>query len=357
MKSKSSYNDTLKVREGEELDKEALYEFVQENIQDVPVGSLKIEQFGAGQSNLTYLLRIESWEAVLRRPPLGPVAQKAHDMKREHTILSSLHPLYPTAPNPYVFSEDEQIVGSPFFIMERRKGIVIDSKFPDDVHYSPQLGKKISEIMVDKLVELHSIDYNQTKLANISKPDGFMERQVHGWIKRYENAKTEKISGVNELTKWLETNIPVSQKPTIIHYDYKLNNAMFSEDFNEMVGLFDWEMTTVGDPLADVGVALSYWSEADDPVELKQGLGNPSVTIMEGFFTRREFLEDYANKSGRDISNIDFYLTFAYFKLAVIVQQIYYRYHKGQTKDPRFAHLDQFVANLIQHALNTIKGV
>ncbi|WP_099156878.1 phosphotransferase family protein [Virgibacillus ndiopensis] len=354
---KSSFSDTINVREGEELNKKILQQFVHENIEGIPSGTMEIEQFGAGHSNLTYLLRIGSWEAVLRRPPLGPVAPKAHDMKREYTILSSLHPLYPTAPKPYVFSEDEQIVGSTFFIMERRKGIVLDSKFPEGIEYSPALGRKISELMVDKLVDLHQVDYNQTELVNVSKPDGFMERQVFGWIKRYERAKTEKVAGVNQLTKWLQNNIPVSPQPTIIHYDYKVNNAMFSEDFSKLIGLFDWEMTTVGDPLADVGAALSYWIEADDPEQLKKGLGKPSVTVKKGFFSRREFLEDYARKSGRDVSTIHFYLTFAYFKLAVICQQIYYRYHNGQTNDARFAHFNQFVANLIQYALHSAKGV
>jgi aminoglycoside phosphotransferase (APT) family kinase protein len=351
-----SFRDTIKVRKGEELNKEILQKFIRENISEAPIGDLKIEQFSAGHSNLTYLLRIGEWEAVLRRPPHGPVAKKAHDMGREYTILSNLHPLFPTAPRPYIFSDDTSIVGSPFFIMERRKGIVLDKEFPINVHYNKDLGRKISEIMVDKLVELHRVDYTKTELLNISLPNGFMERQVAGWIKRFEHARTEEILGVDELTSWLHTNIPVSPKPTIIHYDYKLNNAMFSEDFGKMAGLFDWEMTTIGDPLADVGVALSYWVEDGDSEELKNGVGK-SITVKEGFFTREEFLEDYAVKSGRDISNIHFYLTFSYFKLAVIAQQIYFRYHNGQTNDERFSTMNQSVANLIQYALYYSKGV
>lgn len=211
--------------------------------------------------------------------------------------------------------------------------------------------------MVDKLVELHRVDYTQTELVNISKPNGFMERQVGGWIKRYERAKTEEISGVDELTAWLQNNIPVSPEPTIIHYDYKFNNAMFSDDFTEMTGLFDWEMSTLGDPLSDVGSALSYWVEAGDSEKLKNGLGKNYVTVKEGFFTRQEFLEDYAKKSGRDVSNIHFYLTFAYFKLAVIAQQIYFRYYNGQTNDQRFSNLDESVASLIEYALDSSKGI
>lgn len=351
----ASFNNTIHVRKGEELNKETLLTFIRKNIAEVPNGSLEIEQFGAGHSNLTYSLKVGTWEAVLRRPPLGPVAPKAHDMNREYKILSSLHPFYPAAPKAYIFSADEKIVGSPFFIMERRKGIVLDTEIPEGIPYNKALGRKISALMVDKLVELHQIDYNQTELVNLSKPDGFMERQVVGWINRYKRSKTDEISGMDQLTKWLVNHIPVSGDPTIIHYDYKLNNAMFSEDFGEMTGLFDWEMTTVGDPLADLGAALGYWIEAGDPEQLKEGLGKPPVTVKDGFYSRREFIEDYAKKSGRDVSNIHFYHTFAYFKLAVICQQIYYRYKKGQTNDPRFAHFDQSVANLIHHALKTAK--
>ncbi|WP_100010251.1 phosphotransferase family protein [Lentibacillus sediminis] len=353
-----AYQDTIPVRRGEELDKEALQEFLRENVAEAPDGPLEVEQFGAGHSNLTYLIRIGEWEAVLRRPPLGPVAPKAHDMEREYKILSGLHPFFPAAPKPYIFSGNEQIVGSPFFLMERRKGIVIDSAFPEGVSYEPELGRRISGIMVDELVKLHAIDYEKTSLVSLAKPEGFMARQVAGWTKRYERAKTNEVAGVEQLTKWLADHVPEGPpEPAVIHYDYKLNNAMFSEDFTHMTGLFDWEMTTVGDPLADVGAAMSYWIEAGDPDELKKGLGKPPETVKEGFFTRREFLHDYAQKSGHDVSQIHFYLTFAYFKLAVICQQIYYRYHQGQTNDPRFAYFNRFVENLIGHALETTRGV
>jgi len=351
----NSNQDIIPVREGEELDSNKLKVFLHENLQEIPEGELVIEQFGAGHSNLTYLLKMEDWEAVLRRPPLGPVAPKAHDMEREYTILKHLHPAYSTAPKPYIFSNDESIVGSPFFIMERRKGISLDTEFPSDITYDEEMGKQISRLMVDKLVELHNVDYKKTQLVNLAKPEGFMERQVGGWIKRYERAKTDEVALVEELKTYLKNNVPVSPEPTVIHYDYKLNNALFSNDFTEMTGLFDWEMTTVGDPLADIGAAMSYWIQDDDPEMLKTGLGKPPVTVKKGFYTRDEFLHDYATKSGRDLDNIDFYLTFAYFKLAVICQQIYYRYKQGQTKDERFAHFDRFVKNLIEHAWWTMK--
>lgn len=346
---------TIEVRSGEELNIEKLQNFIRDHIPEAPEGELQIRQFSVGHSNLTYLLQMNEWEAVLRRPPLGPVAPKAHDMEREYQILSSLHPYFKAAPKPYVFSTDEEIVGSPFFIMERRNGMVLDTEFPDDTVYTPELGRKISELLVDQLVRLHQVDYKKTKLVDMVKPEGFMERQVAGWIGRYERAKTDEVKDLDELTEYLKSNVPESAEPTIIHYDYKLNNAMFSNDYSEMTGLFDWEMTTVGDPLADVGAAMSYWIQADDPEMLKKGLGKPPVTVMEGFFTRAEFIERYAEKSGRDVTSIDYYLTFAYFKLAVICQQIYYRFKKGQTQDQRFAHFNRFVENLIQYALRSAR--
>lgn len=352
----SEINDTIPVRTGEGLDVQKLEQFLRKNIKGLPEGSLQIRQFGTGHSNLTYDLRIGDWEAVLRRPPLGPVAPKAHDMEREHRILSALHPVFPTAPKPYVFSDDPDIVGSPFFIMERRHGLVLDTSFPEGIDPTPELCRQLSEKMVDTLVELHAIDYRKTPLANLAKPEGFMERQVHGWIGRYERSETDNVEGVDELKSWLIANIPESPDPTIIHYDFKLNNAMFSDDFSRLNGLFDWEMTTVGDPLADLGVAMSYWIRPDDPELLKFGMGKPPVTVLDGFYTRQEFIDRYGEKSGRDVSNMKFYLTFAYFKLAVIIQQIYYRYKQGQTRDERFAHFNRFVDSLIRHASAVAQG-
>ncbi|MGM9948993.1 MAG: phosphotransferase family protein [Lysinibacillus sp.] len=348
--------DTIAVRKGEELNPAILSSFLREKLPGMPDARLEIEQFGSGHSNLTYLLKCGEFEAVLRRPPLGPIAPKAHDMEREYKILTSLQQHFPAIPKTYLFSDDESIVGSPFFLMERRRGVVLDTEFPATIPYTEEIGRRISEKMVDTLVELHGIDYQQTVLAQMSKPEGFMERQVEGWIGRYERAKTDEIPEVETLKSWLREHIPPSDEATIIHYDYKLNNTMFSEDFTEVTGLFDWEMATVGDPLADVGVALCYWIQADDPALLKTAMGKPPVTIQEGFYTRDEFVKRYAEKSGRDVSNIHFYLTFAYFKLAVIGQQIYYRYKKGQTNDPRFAQFGVLVSNLMKYAWLTAKN-
>ncbi|KWW11189.1 MULTISPECIES: phosphotransferase family protein [Peribacillus] len=345
-------DDTIPVRPGEELNIDVLENFLRKNVKDLPIEPLNLQQFSTGYSNLTYQLKMGEWEAVLRRPPLGPVAPKAHDMKREHHILSSIHPYFQSAPEPILFSDDESIVGAPFFLMERKHGLVIDGAFPEGIVPTVERCRSLSHVMVNRLADLHAIPYEKTGLVEISRPDGFIKRQVHGWISRYERAKTDEIKELMPLLTYLQQNIPQYSQTSIIHYDYKINNARFNQDLTEMVGLFDWEMATVGDPLADLGVALSYWMESDDPELIKLGLGHASITTLNGFLTREEFIETYASRSGRDVSNIDFYVTFGYFKLAVILQQIYSRYKKGQTNDPRFSQLGKTVKSLVTHAAN-----
>lgn len=343
-------NETIPVRKGEELDPIRLEEHIRSHFDEIPDGHLMIRQFGTGASNLTYALNIGEWEAVLRRPPLGPVAPKAHDMEREYQVLKTLNPLFPLAPKPLLYEENKEIAGAPFFLMERRHGTVVDTEFPEDFEIVREDCENLSEIMVDTLVALHSVRYKGTRLEEISKPDGFMQRQVEGWIGRYYRAKTDEIHEVAKLTDWMEKQLPSSSESAVIHYDYKLNNALFTNDLTKMTGLFDWEMATVGDPLADLGAAMSYWMEKDDPDVLKYGMGKPTVTIRPEFYTRAQFIERYAKKSGRDTSAIHYYLTFAYFKLAVICQQIYYRYKMGQTKDVRFAKFGAFAETLIKHS-------
>ncbi len=344
-----SNKDTIHVRPGEALNKETLEPFLRTSF-DLNSAPLEIEQFPTGHSNLTYFLKVGDWEGVLRRPPFGPVAPKAHDMERESRVLSKIHPVFPLAPEPYIYTEDESIIGKPFFIMERRRGVVLDTDFPEGIQPTPGLSEQLSLKMVDQLVNLHSLDLNETGLAQIGHPDGFLERQVQGWIGRYERSKTEALPEVEALHQWMQANIPTSGNPTVIHYDYKFNNVMFDEKLDQIIGIFDWEMTTVGDPLADVACSMSYWTEATDPTFLKRGLGKDPITTKPGFMTRSEFLDEYARKSGRDLSNMPFYLTFAYYKLAVICQQIYYRYKKGQTQDKRFSGMGEYVKGLIHVA-------
>ncbi len=342
-------SDTIQVREGEDFDLEAVERQLRENIEGLPEGDLEVRQFPSGASNLTYLVKIGDWKGVLRRPPLGPVPPKAHDMGRESSILMKLHEAFPLAPKPYFFTDDESIIGAPFYVMEQREGVTIDAEFPEGVEPTEELCRGISRIVADTLVELHAVDWREAGLGEIGKPEGFLERQVNGWIKRYEGAKTDEIEEVGSLTDWLAKDIPESPEPTIIHNDYKLNNLVLNpEDLTEVRAVLDWEMATIGDPLFDLAVSLSYWVEEGDSQELKEVL--PTVTEAPGFWTRKEFVDYYAEKSGRDLSQMHWYMVFGYFKLAVILQQIYARWHKGQTKDERFANFNERVRNLILHA-------
>jgi aminoglycoside phosphotransferase (APT) family kinase protein len=341
--------ETIEVREGEDFDLAAVERHMRENIEGLPDGDLEVRQFPSGASNLTYLVKIGDWEGVLRRPPLGPLPPKAHDMGRESKLLKKLHEAFPLAPKPYFFCEDESIVGAPFYAMERREGVIVDASFPEGVEPTDELRRGISRTVVDTFVELHAVDWQKAGLGELGRPEGFLERQVKGWIGRYDKAKTEEIEEVEPLTEWISRDIPGSPPATIVHNDYKLNNLLLNpEDLTEVRAVLDWEMTTIGDPLFDLAVSLSYWVEAGDSQELKEVL--PTVASTPGFMTRREFIDRYAEMSGRDLSNIHWYVVFGYFKLAVILQQIYARWHSGQTKDDRFADFDERVKNVILHA-------
>ncbi len=337
--------EVIEVRKGEEINVRQLEEYLRQSLPGLPNGSLEVKQFSAGVSNLTYLLRIGEWEAVMRRPPFGPLPPKAHDMGREFRFLELLHPVFPLAPRPYLYCSDPGVLGAPFFIMERRKGIVLNDAFPSNVKVDQALCRHLSYMVVDTLAELHQVDVKASGLDQFGHPEGFVERQVRGWISRYERVKTDEHPVVPKLTQWLLENIPTSGEVTLIHNDFKLNNILFSADLSSVQAVVDWEMATIGDPLFDLGVTLSYWVESRDSEWLRQGL--PTVTVMQGFLNREEMAERYARRTGRDLSSLSFYVTFAYFKLAVVLQQIYYRWKNGQTKDNRFSNFGQLVKHLI----------
>ena len=346
--------ETIGVREGEGVDREKVGRYVRERIEEVPEGELEVRQFPSGASNLTYLLKVGEWEGVLRRPPLGPVPPKAHDMGRESGILAKLNAVYPLAPKPYFFCEDESVIGAPFYVMERRKGLVVDDSFPEGIDPTPELRRDMSRTVADTLVELHAIDPREAGLGDLGRPEGFLERQTQGWIGRYDKARTDDVPEAGPLADWLANNVPESPSPTIIHNDFKLNNLVLDpEDLTDVRAVLDWEMTTVGDPLFDLAVSLSYWAEPGDPEELKKVL--PTVTSEHGFWSRDEFMQRYAEKSGRDLSEMHWYVTFGYFKLAGILQQIYARWKNGQTRDERFATFGSRVQALMEHANSLAK--
>ena len=341
--------ETIPVRADESFSVERVARFlVAAGIREFDPSRLEVEQFPAGHSNLTYLLRAGDWEAVLRRPPLGPVAPRAHDMTRECHILERLYPVFPLAPRPFVLCEDVDVIGAPFYVMERRHGLVLDQEFPPGWRPDTELHRAIAESLVRVLVELHAVDWRAAGLDTIGRPDGYMQRQLGGWLDRYQRARTADIADVDSLSGWLVRGVPESPPATVIHNDFKLNNVLLDPaDPRRIMAVLDWEMATVGDPLSDLASLLVYWTE---PGESEMMGGLKAVTAEPGFPTRPEITQMYATWSGRDVSQLDWYLAFAYFKVGVICQQIYYRWFKGQTHDERFSGHGVVAANLIHQA-------
>jgi aminoglycoside phosphotransferase (APT) family kinase protein len=339
-------NETAGIRKGEELNIQNLTEYLHSQLSGS--GLIEISQFPAGSSNLTYLIKAGDKKYVLRRPPFGNQVKTAHDMNREFQVLSKLSEVYQPAPKPLLFCNDEAVIGSEFYLMERRKGLIIRGKAPQKLVDSPELQKQVCESFIDNLAALHALDYKKAGLGNLGKPEGYVRRQVEGWTGRYFNAKTDEWRELESAIKWLRKNIP-PESPNInaalIHNDYKFDNVMLNpENLTEITAVLDWEMVTVGDPLMDLGTTLGYWMSGDVPPSMLDMPFNPRV-LMENI-SRRELVERYAEKSGRDISNLLFYYVFGTFKIAGIAQQIYARYKKGFTKDERFASFNIFVAAL-----------
>jgi aminoglycoside phosphotransferase (APT) family kinase protein len=321
--------ETIQVRPDEAFDVPRVAAFLRDA--GLPIQGLQVEQFPAGHSNLTYLIRSGAWEAVLRRPPLGPVAPRAHDMPRECHILERLHPSFPLAPRPLALCEDLSVIGAPFYVMERRHGLMLDMDLPAGWPASGELHRGIAETLVHVLVDLHAVDWRLAGLDAIARPDGYLRRQLEGWIERYRRVATSDMAVLDRLLEWMVERLPESPPPTVIHNDYKLNNVLLDHhDPRRITAVLDWEMATVGDPLSDVASLLVYWTQ---PGEEQMLGGLKSVTAESGFPSRDEVADMYARRSGRDQSGMDWYLAFAYFKVAVICQQIFYRWKVGQTRD------------------------
>lgn len=338
---------SFEVRKGEELNLESLNNWLKNNSSIGPV--LSITQFPGGFSNLTYCLRTADKEYVLRRPPFGANIKSAHDMGREFKVLSLLKNHYSKVPEPIAFCEDENVLGSPFYIMERLNGIILRANNAHKLGLTPEQLKQTSEALIDNLVELHKLDIEKTGLAQLGKPDGYVQRQVEGWTKRYFAAETDKIEAINAIAEWMPKNLPNSATASFLHNDYKYDNVVLNENsLTEIIGVLDWEMSTVGDPLMDLGASLAYWSEPQDADEIKFF----NLTWLPGNLNRRQAAERYAAKSGRDISNLLFYYVFGLFKNGVIVQQIYARWKAGYTKDERFGKLLPVVKALGTQAIN-----
>lgn len=338
-------SDTAPVRSGEELNLVALAEWLRGKIQGAERG-VTVEQFPSGHSNLTYLLEIDGCEYVLRRGPLGLVAPKAHDMAREFRVLEMLSPHFREAPAVLYLCEDPEVLGTVFFIMERRHGLILRDDVPPQLAKTLNYPRLVSEAMIDCLVRLHAIDTSATGLRALGKPEGFLERQVSGWAERWNRAKTDSITEMDSIIRWLMEHRPGSPAPALVHNDYKLDNVMLHLGHTvDIEAVLDWEMATVGDPLADVGLSLCYWWWAEG-LQPRPPLV-PPLTRQPGWYTRDQFIERYAERSGRDLSQIGYYEVLGIFKLAVILQQIYCRFRRGQTQDARFRNFDERVKSLV----------
>jgi aminoglycoside phosphotransferase (APT) family kinase protein len=342
------------VRPGEELPLDRLAMYLKQHLPDF-TGPLRVEQFPHGHSNLTYLLRLGPTELVLRRPPFGNQVKTAHDMGREYRVLSRLWSVYPGAPRPYLFCEDETVLGGPFYVMERRNGVILRKELPSELVIDPTTARRLGLALIDNLALLHSLDYRAAGLGDLGKPEGYVARQVSGWIQRCEAARTDDMPAPDRITRWLSDNQPAEAGAALIHNDYKYDNLILDPaDLTRIVAVLDWEMATIGDPLMDLGSTLGYWVEARDPEALRHFATGP--TYLPGSLTRQELVARYEERTGKPVPDVLFYYCYGLFKLAVIIQQIYARYVRGHTRDSRFARMNDFVKVVCQQAERSLES-
>lgn len=339
------------IRPGEELNTDKLADFLHRHFPDWQ-GEIRVEQFPSGFSNLTYFVQIGDKELVLRRPPFGANIKSAHDMQREYGILKSLEPIYRKIPKPLIYTDDTSVIGAEFYLMERVKGLILRNRPPKGMGLTAEKMRTVSKAVMENLAELHAIDIYATDLIRLGKPEGYVQRQVEGWIGRYEKAATDPVPTMNQAAEWLRANLPRENSPSLIHNDYKYDNVVLNpENLSEIIAVLDWEMATVGDPLMDLGTTLGYWADADSPEVLKAFV----LTAFPGNMSRQEAAECYAQASGKNIDNILFYYVFGCYKIGAIVQQIYARYKKGFTQDARFANLIHLVHACGESATKAIR--
>jgi aminoglycoside phosphotransferase (APT) family kinase protein len=341
------------VRDGESLNAPALHTCLREHfsLADDP---LEILQFPGGYSNLTYLIRCGSQEWVLRRPPFGNRVKSAHDMEREFRILSKLWTVYPPAPRPHFYCGDERVLGAPFYVMERRRGIVLRGPIPPELGLDAAAVGRLGAAFVENLAALHALDFRAAGLGDLGRPEGYVERQIAGWTRRWADARTDELPEMERVGAWLADHRPGESGAALIHNDYKYDNLMLDPaDPTRITTLLDWEMATVGDPLMDLGATLAYWVEASDPPDLRAASFGP--TAMAGSPTRAELVRMYEARTGRRVGDGLFGYVYGLHRLAVIVQQIYARFVRGHTRDARFERLHERVAALARAAARAIE--
>lgn len=322
------------VRDEDRFDVEALDSWLKQHIPGLH-GLPEVEQFPKGASNLTYRLRYPSRDLILRRPPPGTKAKSAHDVVREYRIQKALKPVFRYVPEMLAACEDHRVIGDDFYVMERLEGIIPRAELPRGVTLSEQQVRSLCRNAIDTLIELHSVDVEAAGLSGLAKGSGYNQRQIDGWSERFRRARTWNVMRGEKIMRWLAEHIPDEVSICLIHGDYRFDNLVLDpHDPLQVVGVLDWEMATLGDPLMDLGNAMAYWVQADDDRYFRGFRRQP--THLPGMFTRREVVEYYCGKMGFSAENWKFHEVYGLFRLAVIAQQIYYRYHKGQTRNPAF---------------------
>ena len=333
------------VRSEDALDVPSIDAFLKQRVAGL-TGRPEIAQYPGGASNLTYCLHYPERDLILRRPPFGHIAKSAHDVLREARIMAALKPTYPFVPDILALGEDHGIIGCDFYVMERLVGIIPRQDLPPGLDLSPEQTRTLCRNVLDKLIELHAVDVTSGGLSRIGKGVGYVRRQVEGWSGRWTQALTDDVDPIPDVVAWVNRVMPAHElKICLIHNDYRFDNVVLSaEDPLQVIGVLDWEMATLGDPLMDLGGSLAYWVQADDEPAVLAGRRQP--TNAPGMMTRAEVIAYYAEKTGLSVETFDFYEVFGLFRLAVIIQQIYKRFSLGQTTNPRFARYGENV-NLI----------
>jgi aminoglycoside phosphotransferase (APT) family kinase protein len=335
------------VRDENNFDPALILPFLQSQIADLKSGTLELKQFPGGASNLTYQLTVGGREMILRRPPSGTKPKSGHDMGREFRVLSALYPHFP-CPRPLAYCQDESLIGAPFYVMEKLGGVILRRDLPKGMSYTPEQAHTLCTNLFDTQIRLHTLDYKAIGLGDLGHPEGYVARQIKGWNERYAKVITDDVPSCESVMKWLVDKQPAdSPTPALIHNDYKLDNVVLSPvDQLSVIGVLDWEMCTLGDPLMDLGSTIAYWVEAGDSPKMQVMRMQPSN--LPGMMTRAEVMRYYSERTGVEIRNPDYYYVFGLFRLAVIAQQIYYRWKIGQSKNPKYQQFGMLVAILAE---------
>ena len=346
-------NPATPVRKGEELDWAALDAYLKRVLPGLE-GNPRISQFSGGNSNLTYRLEYPGADLVVRRPPFGTKARSAHSMIREYRIMRDIRPWFGAVPETLAYSDDESIIGAEFYVMRKVPGQIVKREIPAHWNADEDDLRSLCTRFWEKLIELHQVDYRDAGLEDFGRPEGYVERQITGWNGRYERVITDDVGAYEDVRRWLEDHIPAeSGVHAILHGDYRLDNVVLAEDDpTRIVALLDWEICAIGDPLMDLANSLAYWMQPGDPESLRAMSMQPSEE--PGMLSRDEILQLYAERTGVDISNFGFYRVYGYWRIAVILQQIYFRYYHGQTADKRFSVFGQSVRALGEHCRGLI---